>query len=139
MDDLDAVRQGLGYDKIDVFGGSYGATAAQVYMRRHAETVRAVVLDGATLLDVPVLERWSSSGQRALVLLHKRCHADRACAKAFPRWYERFPSLLAKLERAPAHVGSTTLDAATVASVVHELTAAMPGAASVPFLLARAE
>lgn len=139
MDDLDAVRQGLGYDKIDVFGGSYGATAAQVYMRRHAETVRAVVLDGATLLDVPVLERWSSSGQRALDLLHRRCHADRACAKAFPRWYERFPALLAKLRRAPVRVGGATFDAAEVAEGVHELTATMQGAAAVPFLLARAE
>ena len=32
MDDLDAVRAALGYRQLDVIGGSYGATAAQVYM-----------------------------------------------------------------------------------------------------------
>ena len=31
MDDLDALRAALGYRQLDVFGGSYGATAAQVY------------------------------------------------------------------------------------------------------------
>ena len=85
MDDLDAVRQALGYGQIDLYGGSYGATAAQVYLRRHPETVRAIVLDGVTLLDIPVFERWSSSAQRALKLLDKRCRADRCCARSRSR------------------------------------------------------
>ena len=139
MDDLDDVRVALGYDTIDVWGGSYGATAAQVFLRRHPASVRTVVLEGATLLDIPVFERWASSGQRALDLLHKRCHADRSCAKAFPQWYERFPALLAKLAKKPVAVGTTTVDGAYVAGGVHELTANMGGAAAVPFLLTKAE
>jgi pimeloyl-ACP methyl ester carboxylesterase len=35
MDDLDEVRDALGYDKINLVGGSYGATAAQYYLRQH--------------------------------------------------------------------------------------------------------
>ncbi|MGZ4290757.1 MAG: alpha/beta hydrolase, partial [Gaiellaceae bacterium] len=139
MDDLDAVRQALGYDRIDVWGGSYGATAVYVYLRRHPETVRTWVVDGPTLLDVPVFERWSSSAQRALDLLHKRCHASRACARAFPTWYERFPALLAKLARRPVKVGTLTLDAALVAGTIDELTANVASATDVPFLLAKAE
>ena len=54
MDDLEAVRQALGYGKLNLYGISYGATAAQVFLRRHPGSVRTVVLDGATLLDVPV-------------------------------------------------------------------------------------
>src|SRR4030095_3732045 len=33
--DLDAVRAALGYDKINLWGGSYGTRAAQEYLRRH--------------------------------------------------------------------------------------------------------
>ena len=55
MDDVDEVRAALGFDKIDLLGGSYGTRAAQVYLRRHGEHVRSVVLDGV----VPVaVEDW---------------------------------------------------------------------------------
>lgn len=139
MDDLDAVRQALGYGQIDIYGGSYGATAAEVYLRRHPETVRAIVLDGVTLLDVPVFERWSSSAQRALALLARRCKADPACAASFPHWFDRFPVLLARLAREPVRSGSVTVDAAATAGIVDELLAYSEGAAQVPFVLARAE
>jgi pimeloyl-ACP methyl ester carboxylesterase len=39
MDDLDDVRRFLGYDKINVYGGSYGTRAALVYMRQHGDRV----------------------------------------------------------------------------------------------------
>jgi pimeloyl-ACP methyl ester carboxylesterase len=139
MDDLDAVRTALGYGPIDVFGVSYGATAAQVFLKRHPESVRTVILDGVTLLDIPVFERWSSNAQRALDLLRKRCSEDRGCKRAFPRWYERFPALLARLARKPVEVGKVTVDAASTAGTVDELTASAEGAARVPYTLAKAE
>lgn len=83
MDDLDAVRAALGYEKINLYGASYGATAAQYYVRQHPDRVRSVVLDGATLLDVPVMELIAKSSQRALDLLFERCAADAACAAAY--------------------------------------------------------
>ena len=42
----DAVRAALGYRQLDVYGASYGATAAQVYLKRHPASVRTMVLDG---------------------------------------------------------------------------------------------
>ncbi|HXQ96797.1 MAG TPA: alpha/beta fold hydrolase, partial [Candidatus Limnocylindrales bacterium] len=51
MDDLDDVRAALGYDRINVQGGSYGTRAALVYMRQHPEHVRAVVLEGVAPTD----------------------------------------------------------------------------------------
>ena len=35
MDDLDDVRAHLGYERINLYGGSYGTRAALVYLRRH--------------------------------------------------------------------------------------------------------
>ena len=41
MDDLDGVREKLGYETIDLYGASYGTRAALVYLRRHESHVRA--------------------------------------------------------------------------------------------------
>ena len=40
MDDLDDVRASLGYDKVNLYGGSYGTRAALVYLRQHEPHVR---------------------------------------------------------------------------------------------------
>ena len=43
MDDLDDVRAFLGYERINVYGGSYGTRAALVYMRQHGDRVRGLL------------------------------------------------------------------------------------------------
>ena len=40
MDDLDDLRAALGYDKINLDGGSYGTRASLVYIRQHGDHVR---------------------------------------------------------------------------------------------------
>jgi pimeloyl-ACP methyl ester carboxylesterase len=97
MDDLEAVRAALGYDKINLYGGSYGATAAQYYLRQYEANVRSVVLDGGTLLDVPVFERIALNTQRALDLLFDRCAADATCKAAYPDLRTEFQTILARL------------------------------------------
>ena len=44
--DLDAIRVALGYDRINLWGGSYGTRVALEYLRRHPAQVRSMVLDG---------------------------------------------------------------------------------------------
>jgi pimeloyl-ACP methyl ester carboxylesterase len=46
-DDVDDVRQALGYDEITLYGDSYGTYWAQSYAFRHGETLNALVLDSA--------------------------------------------------------------------------------------------
>ena len=90
-----------------------------------------------------MFERWAASGQRALVLLRKRCAADRSCARRYPRWFETLPALLGRLDRKPLQVTVAGLpvkvDGNLAATVVHELTATSYGAAGVPSLLWNAE
>ena len=101
MDDLDAVRDALNYERINLFGASYGATAVQYYIRQHEDRLRSVVLDGATLLDVPVFERIAPSSQAALDELFERCAADSACATAYPDLVTEFDEVLAELDVGP--------------------------------------
>ncbi len=50
-DDLDEVRAALGYERLDLYGGSYGTRAALVYMRRHPGRVRSAILLGVVPTD----------------------------------------------------------------------------------------
>ena len=84
MDDLDEVREAMGYDKINLAGYSYGATAAQYYLRQYEDHVRTVFLYGGSLLDVPVFERWALNSQQALNRIINLCMADPDCQAAYP-------------------------------------------------------
>ena len=101
MDDIDDVRAALGYEQINLWGGSYGTRAALVYARRHPEHTRSVVLDGAApfALTLPLYNAWGS--QRAMDRLLADCAAEPACRKAFPRLREEFAQVLARLEAGP--------------------------------------
>jgi pimeloyl-ACP methyl ester carboxylesterase len=82
-DDLDAVRAALGYETLDLIGGSYGTRAALVYLRQHPDRVRAVVLDGLAPVDFALPAPFAVDGQRAFDLLVADCDADPACRAAF--------------------------------------------------------
>jgi pimeloyl-ACP methyl ester carboxylesterase len=142
MDDLDQVRAALGYDRIDLYGASYGATAAQIYLRRHGDHVRSVVLDGASLLDVPVFELLARNGERALQLLLGRCAANARCRRAYPRARAELTTVLARLAK-PRRVRTddgrvTTLDATRAALAIQILTRSLEGSAYVPFVIHQA-
>jgi len=102
MDDVDDVRTALGYDQINLYGGSYGTAAAQIYLLRHGDHVRTAALDGTTLLEVPIFERWPITSQKALDVLFARCESDDACHSAFPNLRQEFAEVLTRLDRAPA-------------------------------------
>jgi pimeloyl-ACP methyl ester carboxylesterase len=99
MDDIDEVRQWLGYDKINLFGGSYGTRAVQVYMRRHGDHVRSAVIAGTTAMHQHLPLYHARDGKKALDLLFGECAADPACAAAFPDLAAEHERVLARLDR----------------------------------------
>jgi pimeloyl-ACP methyl ester carboxylesterase len=101
MDDLDEVRQVLGYDRINLIGGSYGTRAALVYMRRHPERVRSVVLDGVVPFEMQLPRYMGRDAERALELMLTDCERDDACRAAFPELRAHFDALLARLVDQP--------------------------------------
>lgn len=84
MQDLDDVRQALGYAQINLIGGSYGTRAALVYMRLFPENVRSVVLSAVVSPDLVLQLQAPVDGRRALRLLFERCNEDEACRETFP-------------------------------------------------------
>jgi pimeloyl-ACP methyl ester carboxylesterase len=104
VQDLDHVRERLGYPRVDLVGVSYGTRAALVYLRHFPARVRALVLDGVAPPELPVGAFFAADAQRALDLAFGRCATDPACAAAYPRLGERFAALAAALECRPAHL-----------------------------------
>jgi pimeloyl-ACP methyl ester carboxylesterase len=139
MDDLDGLRAALGYPKLDLYGASYGATAAQVYLKWHASSVRTVTLDGATAIDVPFFGRYARNAQAALDQVARRCAANAACRRAFPSWRTDFGVLVRRWDAKPAatraHERTT---GAGLASVVQEMLQDAATAAEIPLVVSRA-
>jgi len=117
MDDLDDVRAWLGYDRINLFGTSYGTRAALVYLRQHPDRVRTVTLMGVapTYLKMPMYH--AQAAARAMDLLLRQCEQDAHCHQTFPQIREDWATLLAQLERAPAQVEYSPPDRSAAAKL----------------------
>jgi len=103
-DDLDRVRAALGYERIDLYGLSYGSRVALVYMRRHPERVRTAILAGAVPTDMKVPTHHAPDAQRALDLLFEQCAADPECRAAYPDLESKFWTVWERLGKAPVEV-----------------------------------
>jgi pimeloyl-ACP methyl ester carboxylesterase len=101
MDDIDDVRRYLGYDAINLWGGSYGTRAALVYLKRHEATVRTVTLDGVAPPDMRLPLYMARDGQRALDRLIEACAADAGCTQQFPALRSTVAKLWAQLDARP--------------------------------------
>lgn len=135
-DDLERVRRALGYGRIDLVGASYGATLAQVYLERHPRSVRSVVLDGASLLGVPVYEHSARNAERALEQVVSRCARAPACRSAYPRTRAQLAALLARgPRRVTIETGTFVLRPADVAWTVAALSQTADRATSIPYAI----
>lgn len=79
VEDLDAVRRALGYERINLVAGSYGTRAAQVYARRHPDRVRTMVLRGVAPLQYRVPMPFAEASQAALDSLVASCRRSARC------------------------------------------------------------
>jgi pimeloyl-ACP methyl ester carboxylesterase len=101
MDDLNDLREHLGYDTINLYGGSYGTRAALVYLRQHGESVRSVILDGVAPPDMRLPLFMARDGQRALDRLLADCELDEACRAKHPQLAARLRTLVTQLNGTP--------------------------------------
>lgn len=97
-DDLEDVRQWLGYDRLNLYGGSYGTRIAQVFMKRHPESVRTATLNALVPLGRNPYFYGASSIDEGLEQLFSDCAADTTCASAFPTFREQFADLVARFD-----------------------------------------
>jgi pimeloyl-ACP methyl ester carboxylesterase len=133
-DDLDVVRRALGYGKIDLYGGSYGATLAQAYVRRYPRSVRSIVLDSGSLPDVRIYDVAARNAEGALDRLLARCADAPACAHAYPDSRRQLSDLLARPPRLVKFpTGRVLLRPVDIAWTVDWLSETAENAAIIPY------
>jgi pimeloyl-ACP methyl ester carboxylesterase len=102
MADLDDVRAALGYDKINLYGGSYGSTAALAYLRQYPQRVRTATVAGVAPTDMKLPLPFGKGVQNALEHVFADCAADEKCRAAFPAPMADLETAGKRLEKAPA-------------------------------------
>jgi pimeloyl-ACP methyl ester carboxylesterase len=101
MDDLDEVRVALGYERINLYGISYGAQAALQYLRQHGKRVRSATLKGVATPAAQQPLGFAVAAEHAMRALIRDCAADAVCHQAFPNFAADFATLLATLDKGP--------------------------------------
>jgi len=99
--DLDEVRAALGYDKINLYGASWGTLAALQYLRRYPQHVRSTALAGVSTPTTKLPLHFARGAQQAMDRLIEDCAADDGCRAAFPKLKEEFSSVLHTFDTGP--------------------------------------
>jgi pimeloyl-ACP methyl ester carboxylesterase len=107
VQDLDAVREALGYARINLYGASYGTRVAQHYVRRHPERVRAVVLDGVVPPGLALGPALATDAEASLRQVFADCAAMPDCKQAFGDLGAAFDALRETLAAGPQQVRFT--------------------------------
>ncbi|QIB64682.1 alpha/beta hydrolase [Kineobactrum salinum] len=118
--DLAELLTALDYERVNLYGISYGSRVAQAFARAWPERTRSVILDGVVPLDRALGPDISLDAQRALDMMFRRCAGDRACRERFPRLAGDFRQLQRGLREAP--VTLTLADPATAELSEHTFT-----------------
>jgi pimeloyl-ACP methyl ester carboxylesterase len=96
--DLEHVRRGLGYGQLNLYAGSYGTRAAQVYIRAYPQSVRTVFFGSVVPIDVPTPPTFAPSTDDVLNRIFQACADDPACHAAFPDVRKEFMEILSRLD-----------------------------------------
>ncbi|MDD5371515.1 MAG: alpha/beta hydrolase, partial [Anaerolineaceae bacterium] len=101
VQDLDEVRQALGFDQINLIGVSYGTRLALEYLRTNPGRVRSLVLDGVVPPDWPLGVTASADAQQALDHILQRCQEQPGCRQVFPDLPRELRNLIQTLTDQP--------------------------------------
>jgi pimeloyl-ACP methyl ester carboxylesterase len=97
--DIEAIREALGYEKLVLYGTSYGTKVALEYAERYPQYVEALVLDSVVPVSGP--EPFSIESFKAVApVLDELCSAG-ACRHIAPDIVGEVRRLVARLRQAP--------------------------------------
>lgn len=79
VQDLDAVRRALGYEKINLWGVSYGTRVALEYMRAFPQRARVAILDGVAPVQLALPKYFQEDALAALQAVNSECQMQEKC------------------------------------------------------------
>ncbi len=131
--DIDLIRTALHYEKIILYGTSYGSQLAQHYMRDFPDAVESAILDGVLPMPLGHSVYWRAElavfNSLAIDRLLTECENDSACQTDFPNLRTQIGTIIAALETAPIRLfeasdpnNSLEMDAFDFAYLLREFT-----------------
>lgn len=144
VDDLEQVRRTLGYGPLNLFAGSYGTRAAQVFVRTYPGSIRTIYLGSVVPIDIAIPLPDAKAAQWTMERTFAACEAEGPCRSAFPRVRDEFSQIMERLASArvsvnvPGHAGTVTLSQGRVAEWFRSLLYRPSSAARLPWLIDRA-
>jgi pimeloyl-ACP methyl ester carboxylesterase len=99
--DVEALRQALGYDQIDLYSISYGTRLALTVMRDYPAGIRAVVLDSVYPPNIDTDYNVTTDTYALISSMFADCAAQPDCAQAFPDLEARFYAALDEIDTDP--------------------------------------
>ena len=104
VQDLDAVREALGYSQLNLYGVSYGSRVAQHFARRYPEVTRTLIVDGVVPPQLSLGPDIAVESQKAVDQIFERCVIDAACHERFGDLAPQFAELVEQLDKKPVTV-----------------------------------
>ncbi|MEW6403078.1 MAG: alpha/beta fold hydrolase [Chloroflexota bacterium] len=108
----------LGYQKVDLFGASYGTRLAQVMMRDYPEIVNSAILDSVVPVDTSLFSHYPDAVGSGLRNLFINCAIDPECGTAYPNLEVVFWDLVKKLDANPVTVTTSDYPTGTLTETV---------------------
>ena len=102
--DLEAVREALGYARLNLYGVSYGSRVAQHFARRYPDSTRTITVDGVVAPQKALGPEIATESQKAVDDILARCGEDAACGERFPAIDETFRRVVRTLTDAPVEI-----------------------------------
>lgn len=99
--DVEALRRALGYERVNLYGISYGTRLALTVMRDYPDSLRAVVLDSVYPPNVDTSYLFPSDTYTLISTMFDDCAAQPACNAAFPDLEARFYAALDAIVNTP--------------------------------------
>ncbi len=100
-DDLNEVRQALGYDRFALWGASYGTVLGQEVIRRHAAYVETAVLLGIGPAGMHAPRGFARSLETTRERLEADCQENEACRAAYPDFKADLQAMLDDARQGP--------------------------------------
>jgi len=105
--DVNSIRIALGYDQVNLYGGSYGSLLAQATMRDYPEGIRSVVLTSVLPLEKSLFVEGSTTIAKAIMHLLDTCANDEVCSNAYPDLQKVLFEVVDRLDADPVPITVT--------------------------------
>jgi len=96
--DFENVREHLGVQQLNLYGGSYGTRVGLTYLREAPESVRTATLDAVAPPQV-VIGPFGQHGAQAFDAMLKNCEEQAACQEQFPNLEQDYFDVMSALEK----------------------------------------